>query len=592
MLTVGIRGAGEGEAAVPNGAEESQVYLTIPISEVRRWSPEHPELYDLALSLRSDGTEVDARQARIGLRTVELIQAADGADGGFRFRINGQDVFCKGANWIPADSFPSRSYDNPYRLRPLLTAAKESGFNMLRIWGGGMYESDTFYELCDELGIMVWQDFPYACAYYPDDPGSLEAAEAEATAAVRQLRLHPSLVLWCGNNENHQMFFDNWAGLNPPHFLGRAIYETVLPRVVAAEDPATPYWPGSPYGGQNPNSAEIGDRHNWDVWHAHGASDGDWPYYAEDRALFCSEFGFASSCGPAAWDSCLAPADRAPTSAAVRWHDKTRKPYEVYLGYVERHFPAVETLDDLIYFSQLNQAEAMKTGVEHYRRLKGHCWGTLIWQIDDCWPVQSWSMIDYLGERKAAYYAARRFYAPILLSLCRDGKAIEAHVVNDLAEPISGRLTIQISTFDGRTVREQSEAVSTRANAAARVARMPLDELSIDPRDIFVHALLTMDSGHPEVENTLFLAEPKELHLPDPGLKVAVEESDHGPEVTIEARQFAAYVWLSAPGPDPLAWSDNFFHLLPDRPQRVFIDGDIEVDTLRERLQVRTLRPS
>jgi beta-mannosidase len=264
----------------------------------------------------------------------------------------------------------------------------------------------------------------------------------------------------------------------------------------------------------------------------------------------------------------------------------------VYLGYIDRHFPTIETLDDLIYFSQLNQAEAMKTGVEHYRRLKGHSWGTLIWQINDCWPVQSWSMIDYLEERKAVYYAAKRFYAPVLLSLCREGDALEAHVVNDLSEPISGRLSIRICTFDGRTVQERSEAISTGPNAAARVACMSLNELSADPREVFVHASLAPDSSQPDVENILFLAEPKELRLPVPGLQVTVGESDHGPAIKLEARQFAAYIWLSAPRLGPLAWSDNFFHLLPGHPQMVSVSGDIEVEKLRERLRVRTLRPS
>ena len=527
-------------AMVPPGAGRLPVSLTLQLERARRWSPDDPHLYPLELTLQS-GEIVDTLQARIGLRTVELIRPPDpdGGGEGFLFRVNGKDLFCKGANWIPADSFPSRSYDNPDRLRPLLAAARESGFNMLRVWGGGMYESDTFYELCDELGLLVWQDFPYACAYYPDDEHALQVAAAEATAAVRRLRVHPSLALWCGNNENQQMFFDNWRGLSPPRFLGEPIYHTVLPRVVADEDPATPYWPGSAYGGRDPNSPDSGDRHNWDVWHAHGGSDGDWLHYVRDRARFCSEFGFASSCGPAAWDACLAPEDRAPTSPAVQWHKKTGKPYEVYLDYIQRHFPPVQSLDDLIYYSQLNQAEAMRCGVEHYRRLRGRCWGALIWQLDDCWPVQSWSMIDYLGERKAVYYAARRFYAPILLSLWRDGDTLVAHLVNDLATPISGRVTMRLSRFDGTVLREETEKLSVRPSSAGPVARPGLGDLDVDPRDVFVHAWLTDGDTLPRAESILFLAEPRDLKLPQPQIQVSCRDTDRGPSVTLEAHRFA-----------------------------------------------------
>jgi beta-mannosidase len=276
----------------------------------------------------------------------------------------------------------------------------------------------------------------------------------------------------------------------------------------------------------------------------------------------------------------------------VQWHDKTRKPDEVYLGYIERHFPEIRSLDDLVYYSQLNQAEAIKFGVEHYRRIKGRCWGTLIWQINDCWPVQSWSMIDYLGERKAVYYAAKRFYAPILVSLFREGDAVEAHVINDLSVGISGRLTMRLCSFDGTTVQESVEPVSVEAHAAARVASMAVERVPVDPREAFVHASLTANGRQADSENLLFLAEPKNLHLVGAQVQVTVDESEQRPAITLEAQQLAAYVWLAAPGLGPLIWSDNFFHLLPGRPYTVFVRDDVGAETLRERLTVRTLCPS
>ncbi|MBV9278757.1 MAG: glycoside hydrolase family 2 protein, partial [Chloroflexi bacterium] len=595
-LVAACEGAAEARAEVPHGSGHVQVSLTLEIEQPRRWSPGDPHLYPLAQTLRSGDEVADERQARIGLRTIELIHEPDpdGQGEGFLFRVNGEDHFCRGANWIPADSFPARAYEDEARLRPLLTAAREAGFTMLRVWGGGLCESEVFYDLCDELGLLVWQDFPYACAYYPDDARALEVAAAEATAAVRRLRVHPSLALWCGNNENQQMFHDNWRGLNPPRFLGQAIYDAVLPEVVAREDPGRPYWPGSAYGGANPNSPDFGDRHNWSVWHGQGVEGGDWPHYAEDRARFCSEFGFASSCGPATWDTCLAPSDRAPTSPAVLWHKKTGKPYDVYLGYIERHFPPVRSLDDLIYYSQLNQAEAMRFGVEHYRRLKGRCWGTLIWQLNDCWPVQSWSMIDYLGNRKAVYYAARRFYAPVLLSPIRQGGALEVHLVNDLLAPVSGQLTLRLASFDGTIVQEETASVSLGANGAGGVTRLSLRDIPVDPRDLYVQASLSSGERQACVDAITFLAEPKDLRLPDPQLQTAVEETDQGPAVTLQTDRFAAYVWLAAPGLGRVQWADNFFHLLPGQQHTVPVihPPGISVEEMRERLKVRILNPS
>ncbi|HEX8918463.1 MAG TPA: glycoside hydrolase family 2 protein, partial [Chloroflexota bacterium] len=290
-LTLLAQGEGMSSASVmiPTGNTRTTMSLTLNVPGARRWSPDDPHLYPVRLTMQSDETIVDERAVRVGLRTIELVRPPDrdGQGEGFVIRVNGENHFCKGANWIPADSFPSKTYDNEASLRPLLSAAREAGCTMLRVWGGGMYESETFYALCDELGLLVWQDFPYACAYYPDDSEALDVAAAEAMSEVRRIRVHPSLALWCGNNENHQMYADNWQGLNPPSFLGESIYETVLPDVVATHDPATPYWPSSAYGGQNPNSPDVGDRHNWNVWHGEGIEGGDWPQYAEDRARFC-----------------------------------------------------------------------------------------------------------------------------------------------------------------------------------------------------------------------------------------------------------------------------------------------------------------
>jgi len=583
---------------VPFGAEPVPVSITLTLESPARWWPNGagsgPALHGLDLTLESGPARVDGKQAKVGFRTVELVRKpdADGRGEGFVFRVNGENIFCKGANWIPADSFPSRTYSaSSPRMRALLTAARDAGFNMLRIWGGGLYESDHFYDLCDELGILVWQDFPYACAYYPDQVAYGEAARTEATAAVRRLRVHPSLALWCGNNENYQVWHDNWNGLSPARFLGQQLYESILPRVVEAEDPGRAYWPGSPYLGNDPNSPDFGDRHNWSVWHAHGESDGDWTYYRTDFPRFCSEFGFAASCGLAAWDSCLTEADRSPFSPAVRWHDKTRKEYDTYLGYIERHFPRVRSLEDLVYFSQLNQAEALRSGVEHYRRLKGRCWGTLFWQLEDCWPVQSWSVIDYAGEAKAAYYAAKRFYAPVLLSLVEGDDGIEAHLTNDHADPVAGDLALRLLSFRGELLSRQSLTVSMDPNSTGAVATFPLDDATGHEHETYLLASFSSAASKGPCETVLFLAEPKNLRLPDPRLKTEVMDVEAGLAVRVEAEAFAPYVWLSLANAGPVQWEDNFFHLGPGESRIVLLQPErpMTPPEVSERLRVRTL---
>ena len=592
-LSVSLAGTNPISLPVPTGAGSVGVSGTITVAAPRRWQPNgygEASLYDLLLTLAgADGTEADRRESKVGLRTVELVREpdADGKGEGFKFRVNGVDVYAKGANWIPDHSFPSLI--TPSRLRERIGRARDAGMTMLRIWGGGFYESEDFYALCDEMGLLVWQDFPYGCSYYPDTGEYAELARVEATAAVRRIRSHPSLALWCGNNENHTMFESNWTGTRPPRLLGEHLYHEILPAVVEVENPQTPYWPGSPYGGPagDSNSADFGDCHNWDVWHGRG----DWVHYVENDSRFCSEFGFAASCGLGAWDESLAVTDRSPQSPAVRWHDKTRKGYDTYLGYIALHFPVAQSLEDLVYYSQINQAEALKCGVEHYRRRKGRCWGTLFWQLNDCWPVQSWSVIDSTGEPKAAYFASKKFYAPVLLSLVRGSESVQAHLVSDLLTPLSGKLTWTLATLDGETLSEETADVSVAANAAAQVGSFSLSAASGRERGVYVSARFTAEDGT-TAENVLLLCEPKDLQRADPALTLTVEDGD-SLTVTVSAQRFAPYVWLRRTDNVALTGlADNFFHLQPGETRTLTVAKTAERETadgLRGRLVVRAL---
>ena len=591
-LTFTLR-LGRKDDAVTVAVSGSHASAAITIDNPRRWQPNgygEPFLYDLVLTLAGETGQAEIQRKSIGLRTIELVREpdADGLGEGFKFRVNGIDVYAKGANWIPDHAFPSRI--TPERLRERVTQARDAGFTMLRIWGGGFYESEDFYNLCDEMSILVWQDFPYGCSYYPDTGEYAELARLEATAAVKRIRHHASLALWCGNNENHTMFEGNWTGTRPPRLLGEHLYHEVLPAVVTAEDPQTPYWPGSPYGGPagDSNSADFGDCHNWDVWHGRG----DWVHYTENDSRFCSEFGFASSCGLGAWDECLAIEDRSPDSLAVRWHDKTRKGYDTYLGYIAKHFPEAQTLEDLVYYSQINQAEALKFGIEHYRRRKGRNWGTLFWQWNDCWPVQSWAVIDSTGEPKAAYFACKKFYAPVLLSLVQDGETVTAHLVNDLLTQLWGEIRFTVATLEGDILSEETARTGVDANAASIAATFSLAEVSGGEREVYVYASFTADDGA-FADNFLLLCEPKELQTASPNLSLTVAETRDQLLLTVRTQKFAPYVWLRRTDNGPLpGLADNFFHLQPGTARTLAVTKTAELQTaadLRGRILVRTL---
>ncbi len=585
---------------VPKGKAIATVSLDLDVKDPELWWPvgsepeqEEPFLYCLDLNL--EGMDLtDHTDGLIGLRTIELVREpdADGKGEGFMFRVNGRDTFIRGANWIPADSFPSRLEHDEGRDKLIgrLEQAAAAGVNMLRVWGGGLYESDDFYDICDELGIMVWQDFPYACAYYPDTGEYEEASRIEATAAVRRLRNHPSLAMWCGNNECHQVHTGKWTGESvPPRYLGERLYHEVLPEVVRKHDPGRPYWPSSPFGGDDPNDPNTGDRHNWDVWHGRG----DWVHYTEDRPRFVSEFGFASSCALEAWKPAMEPQDMYAHSPVARWHDKTGKGYETYIGFTTAHFPEPVTLEDLVYYTQLNQAEALKCGVDHYRRLKGRCWGTMFWQLNDCWPVQSWSVIDYAGDPKAAYHAMQRFYNPILMSMVREDDVLHAYVVNDTAKDIRGTVTLRIENFEGASLDKEKAVVFVKANGVSRVASLHLHEAEGHEDQVFLYGRLRLDETNEEYEDFQFLVEPKDLKLADPGLKAEVTLEQGWASIRLTTRWFAPYVWARLEGV-PGVMMTNYMHIRPGKERIYHINrGRLPegwtADDIRGRLRLRTL---
>ena len=474
--------------------------------------------------LQLEAAAFDVRRQRIGLRRLRLVREPDRFGESFELEANGRRFYAFGANWIPEHSFPSTITRG--KLRQHLLAARRAGMNTLRVWGGGLYESDDFYELCDELGLVVWQDFPFACSYYPDGPEAQAAVAVEARHNIVRLRNHPSLGLWCGNNENLQMFQQRWGGdqgVHPSRYYGEHLYDRTLPELLRELDPGRSYTPTSPHGGDDCQSGGIGDQHYWDVWHGRG----DWPHYRDSTARFSSEYGFASAASLAAFRQIFpAPSSSAPAHEAaplelpqlrgafrdpiVRWHDKTLKGYETFVGYVELHYPPSRTLQDWIYYSQLNQRDALRFAIEHYRRSE-FCKGSLIWQLNDCWPVQSWALEDSLGEPKPALVALQRLYASGLLSLVREGSRVELWGVLDNA-PSGAELTGAVQVW---AVSLHSGQVLGNWSAGVRVAsgeRKAL--LSFDVASLPSQTLLLAQLG--ELQAWTLLCEPRELTLPPP----------------------------------------------------------------------------
>jgi beta-mannosidase len=453
-----------------------RLHLTTSPRTVHRWWPhtygEQP-LYTLEVELVHDGQTVDTWARRIGFRTVELDTSADATGAAFTFVVNGLPIFARGVNWIPDDVFPSRITADRYRDR--LQQARAANVDLVRVWGGGIYEDDAFYEACDELGLMVWQDFLFACAAYPEHLLAGEV-EAEARDNVTRLMSHPSLVLWNGNNENIWGYFDwGWQERLQGRTWGAGFYFELLPRVCAELDPARPYCPGSPYSGSMevaPNADAHGCAHLWDVW-----NQLDYTRYRDHAPRFASEFGWQA---PPTWQTLrasISDAVLAPDSPGMAHHQKATDGDLKLARGLAAHVGAPDDFDAWWFGTQLMQARAVTTGIEHFRSLRGHCMGTVWWQLNDCWPVTSWAVIDGGGMPKPAWFALRDAYRPQLLTVQPRGSALVVFAVNDSPELWDLKGTVRRLRFDGSVLAESTVALAVG----------PLSVVSIElPADVAV----------------------------------------------------------------------------------------------------------
>jgi beta-mannosidase len=577
------------ETPVANGA----VVVQLTIDRPQLWWPngygEQP-LYQVEVALRQGETELDRRDYRLGLRAVELRQEEDEWGRSFEFLVNGVPIFAKGSNWIPADSFPTRISDE--YLEALIRAAAETHQNMLRVWGGGFYEEERFYDLCDRYGILVWQDFIFSCSIYPlDDPDFLENVRAEVLENVRRLRHRASLALWCGNNEMEWGWVD-W-GWNRADFQElKAAYDRffhhTLPEWCAAEDPDTAYWPSSPSSDlpfDNPNGQRQGDAHYWDVWH------GRKPFtaYRDQFPRFMSEFGFQALPPLATIRTYAGEADWNMTSYVMEQHQKNASGNSLMVGQMLDTFRLPKDFASLVYLSMVLQAEGIRYGVEHWRRHRDRVAGTLYWQLNDCWPVASWSSLDYFGRWKALHYAARRFFAPLLLSIEDGSTAPGIFVTSDWREPWSGSVGWSLETLGGATL-----ATGETALTAAPLATTHVDTPDLSPHVtdnnrrelVFVAELRTTDDVRPLARQTAYFAPTKHLSLVDPHLMAACRGDGEQLFVEVTSRSLARLVELSLDGAD-VVFSDNYFDLPAGRAVGVVCPLPAGWDAARAEAAVR-----
>ena len=531
----------------------------------------------------------------IGIRTAEVIREDDDQGRKMTVRLNGYDVFCKGANWIPIDNFPHMRERRDYAY--LLESAALSNMNMIRVWGGGLYESEDFYELCDSLGIMVWQDMAFACGMFPSDSTYLSNVKEEIKDNVRRLRNHPSLVLWCGNNENEISYFE-WGWNRTLTHDQRIDYEKglkklfydVIPSTVDAEDGTRYYHPTSPVTGHSGVPYSMGDAHMWSVWKGGWVEEYLKPH---NIARFMSEYGFISYPDMFSMKKFIPEWDMYTGSPSMLAHhraydDTTRDPNysdNTICRYMNRYAWVPEKFEDYVYMTQWFQAEAVKVAMEAHRRAKPYCMGTLFWQLNDCWPVVSWSSIDYYGRWKALQYYSRRAYAPVLVSpyLAEDGK-VSVKVVSDRIEEFNGILETYVMGFDGNIIKQTDVKCSVNAAGSEDVFRFEGHELD---GDTFLYVRLVED-GILVSENIFFNRYPDEYARLKPNIRIEAVKTDDGIEMILSTDKLARCLYLYTDNENDF-FEDNYIDLIPGFSRRIFVKTDKDIEKFNTIINYQTL---
>ena len=557
-----------------------------------------PELYTFTTKVTAGGRLLSQQDKRIGLRSVKLVMDPD-ADGNrqFYFVLNGVPVFAKGTNYISQDNFLTEV--TPERYCQTLKDAILANMNMIRVWGGGIYEDNLFYDLCDEMGLMVWQDFMFACSTYPAEGEWLESVRLEVIDNVSRLRNHPSIVIWCGGNECTDAWF-NWGwkakmeksnpeGARLVESQQEHLYYDVLQEIAKQQIPDDIYTVGSPFSVRGRGSDGInGDRHFYGVGHRRMPVSS----YNQERAHFFSEYGMQSF---PEYSTVLRYAPDTTThdisSPLMMWHQRGGvEANKVIEWYINSEYGETKDFHQFLYASQLLQGDAMRTAIEAHRRNMPHCMGSLLWQHNDCWPVASWATRDYYGRWKAAHYMVRHAFEPLICSAIAEGDNLLVYAVSDLLRKQQGKLKLTVYTLSGQTVNTLTKAIAIPTNTSTLILEQPLAELlkGQQREDVVVSMELTASSGVSYQANC-FLCLQKDLRLIPVQPEISVETAEGGCLITLKADKFVRALALSIDGAEDCWFDNNYFDLLPSVPTKCFVRTSISPSEVKQRLTYRSL---
>lgn len=554
--------------------------LSMPawIEKPHLWMPNgwgDPALYTFTATVSVDGKEVASREEAIGLRSIRVVMEDDKDGKSFYFEVNGKPMFAKGSNYIPGDALlPNMTGERYARLFEDIRAAN---MNMVRVWGGGIYEDDRFYEEADRNGILVWQDFIFACTTYPHDPTFLKRVSEEAVYNMRRLRNHASLAMWCGNNEIYEgMRYWGWKDKYSPVVWKEmtegydVLFRQLLPELVAANDPGRFYMHGSPYEANwgRPESWKIADSHNWGTWY------GQKPFESLDTEIprFMSEYGFQAFPEMKTIRMFASPEDYELESPVMNAHQKASIGNFLIKKTMALYYKVPEKFEDLIYAGLVLQGQGMRHGIEAHRRHRPYCMGSLPWQLNDSWPVVSWSSIDYYGNWKAMHYQIRRAFAPVLVDAIKEGNNLSYYIMSDRLTDEELTLNLELMDFNGKVYRKQKVDGLLPANTSKLFYQEPVEQALAgrDSATTFMHMVVKSKKGEVLSDEIYYFAHPKDQLLPKTPLQWQVKQKKGYCEVTVKADKLARDIFIEVPV-QGVRFSDNFFDLLPGQKKKVII---------------------
>ena len=558
--------------------------FTIPftVEDIERWWPNgmgNQKLYDIRIKISNENYSIDSSKS-IGFRTIELITENDSIGNNFFFKVNGIPTFMKGVNYIPQDVFLPRVKDSDYQK--ILSAAVDANMNMIRVWGGGVYEDDIFYELCDKYGLLVWQDFMFACAMYPGNDSFLRSVEEEAIYNVKRIRNHPSLALWCGNNEVLSAW-ENWGwkkGIveNQSQEIADTIFKAydqifhkILPKVIQEYDPATDYWSSSPSSSTGvTESLTSGDAHYWGVWWGKEA----FSTYEEKIPRFMSEFGFQSFPEFSSVEKYTNESDYNIYSDVMKSHQRSSIGNSTIEEYMLRDYNVPDSFEHFLYVSQLLQAEGISLGMEAQRRNRDICMGSLYWQLNDCWPVASWSSIDYYGKWKALHYQTKKSFEESILSFHKNNNEIAIYFVTDKLHSEKYKYNFQLRDFSGKIYNSWKGEFHSNPNNSKIIHNIDLASISIDNEyfnDKFIFAYVTLNDIIIS-EKIKYLTPLKNLKLTQPKFQYEVDIVDNFYEIKLISKNLIKNLFIASML--EYNFSDNYFDLIPNKEKVIRINRD------------------